>query len=163
MSDPHATRPQWSGVVEALHLTARASLPMSAMTRLDLVAGHGVSGDRYATGEGFYSAKPEEGRQITLFEIETLEALARDHGIALTPEEHRRNVTVRGVPLNHLVGRGFRVGATLLEGMRLSTPCRHIEEISGKAIFKPLLNRSGLNARILSGGAITIGDVVAPE
>ena len=54
--------------------------------------------------EGFYSHKPEEGRQVTLFEIETLVALKRDAGIDLGPEEHRRNVTVEGVPLTHLVG-----------------------------------------------------------
>jgi MOSC domain-containing protein YiiM len=91
---------------------------------------------------GFYSHKPEEGRQVTLFEIETLQALARDLKITLLPEEHRRNVTVEGVPLNHLVGRQFYLGETLLEATRLSTPCRHLEEILGKAVFNPLINVS---------------------
>ena len=71
-------------------------------------------------------------------------ALKRDHNIDLGPEEHRRNVTVEGVPLTHLVGRQFWLGETLLEATRLSIPCRHIEEITGKAIFDPLINRSGL-------------------
>jgi MOSC domain-containing protein YiiM len=78
----------------------------------------------------------------------------------MLPEEHRRNVTVQGVPLNHLVGRQFWVGETLLEATRLSTPCRHIEEILGKAVFDPLINRSGLNCRILKGGIIRVGDAV---
>jgi MOSC domain-containing protein YiiM len=72
-------------------------------------------------------------------------------------------VTVEGVPLNHLVGSHFWLGDTLLEATRLSTPCRHIEEITGKAIFKPLINRSGLNCRILRGGVVRLGDLLRPD
>ena len=154
--------PAWAGVVRYLHITPRAFLPMEAFDQLTLVPGKGIEGDRYMIGResGFYSHKPEEGRQVTLFEIETLEALARDAKIQMLPEEHRRNVTVQGVPLNHLVGRQFWVGETLLEATRLSTPCRHIEEILGKAVFDPLINRSGLNCRILRGGVVRVGDAV---
>ena len=49
---------------------------------------------------------------------------------------------------------------TLLEATRLSIPCRHIEEITGKAIFDPLINRSGLNCKILKGGIVRSGDAV---
>jgi MOSC domain-containing protein YiiM len=156
--------PTWQGVVRHLHRTPRAFLPMQSFPELNLVAGRGIEGDRYMIGNeaGFYSHKPEEGRQVTLFEIETLDALARDAKITLLPQEHRRNVTVQGVPLNHLVGRRFWLGETLLEATRLSTPCRHIEEILGKAVFDPLINRSGLNCRILQGGTVRVGDTVRP-
>jgi MOSC domain-containing protein YiiM len=155
------TKTFFTGVIRFLHLTPRAFLPMRSFDELRLMAGRGIEGDRYCLGreEGFYSEYPEEGRQITLFEIETLQALRRDADLELGPEEHRRNVTVEGVPLNHLVGRRFWLGDCLLEGTRLSTPCRHIEEITGKPIFDLLLNRSGLNCRILEGGRIRVGDV----
>ncbi len=154
----------WTGVVRHLHITPRAFLPMKPFSELTLVAGKGIEGDRYMIGRetGFYSDKPEEGRQVTLFEIETLEALSRDAKVTLLPEEHRRNVTVQGVPLNHLVGRQFWLGDTMLEATRLSIPCRHIEEIVGKAVFDPLINRSGLNCRILKGGMVRVGDPVRP-
>ena len=71
-------------------------------------------------------------------------------------------MTVRGVPLNHLVGRCFRLGAALLEAMRLSVPCRYLEDLLGKPVFKPMLNRSGLNCRILEGGMVRVGDPVRP-
>ena len=129
---------------------------------MTLVAGHGIEGDRYASGAGYYSYKPEEGRQVTLFEAEALEAFLRDHGIELRPEEHRRNVTTRDVALNHLVGRRFRIGPALLEATRLSVPCKHIEDVTGKPIFDPLVNRSGLNAKILVGGVIGVGDPIEP-
>jgi MOSC domain-containing protein YiiM len=154
----------WQGAVRFLHKTPRAFLPMHSFLELQLIAGRGIEGDRYLLGQeaGFYSHKPEEGRQVTLFEMETLEALRRDHGIELLPEEHRRNITVEGVPLNHLVCRRFRLGETILEATRLSTPCRHIEEILDKAVFDPLINRSGLNCRIIVGGTVRVGDTVRP-
>jgi MOSC domain-containing protein YiiM len=157
-----ALTPAWTGFVRYLHITPRAFLPMRSMPAITLVAGKGIEGDRYMIGreEGFYSHKPEEGRQVTLFELETLLALERDARIELGPQEHRRNVTVEGVPLNHLVGNRFWLGETLLEATRLSIPCRHIEEITGKAIFDSLINRSGLNCRILKGGIVRVGDVV---
>ena len=153
---------EWRGEVSFLHFAPRSFLPMKAADELMLIAGVGVQGDRYAAGQGFYSDRPEEGRQVTLFEQETLAALARDHQITLSAADHRRNITTAGVPLNHLVGRRFRVGGAVLEGTRLSTPCRHIEQITGQDIFTLLLNRSGLHARILVGGAVRTTDAVVP-
>lgn len=155
----------WGGIVRYLHLTPRAFLPMRAVPELMLNEGVGIEGDRYHLGHaaGFYSHLPEDGRQITLFEIETIWALHRDHKIELRPEEHRRNVTVEGVPLTHLVGKRFWAGETLLEATRLSTPCRHIEDVTGKVIFDAMINRSGLNCRILRGGVIRLGDTVRPD
>jgi MOSC domain-containing protein YiiM len=135
---------------------------MQPREALVLLAGQGVEGDRYKDGIGFYSNKPEEGRQITLFEAETLEALQRDHGIDFAPNEHRRNVTTAGVPLSHLVGRRFRIGPAMLEAMRLSVPCQRLVELTGKKVFKPLINRSGLNCRVLVGGMIRVGDPIEP-
>ena len=153
----------WSGLIEGLHYVPRSFLPMRDVEALELIAGVGIVGDRYSTESGFYSDRPEEGRQVTLFEFETLEALYRDHAIKLLPCEHRRNVTTRNVPLNHLVGRRFRIGDVLLEGTRLSTPCRHIEQITGQEIYDVLINRSGLHARILSGGRISLGQTMQQE
>lgn len=153
---------RWAGSIVALHTCAAAGQAMQGADRLTLLAGQGIEGDRYLLGTGTYSPKPEEGRQITLFEVETLEALERDYDIALAPAEHRRNVTVAGVPLNHLVGRRLRVGDALLEATRLSIPCRYLEDITGKSVFKALMHRSGLNCRILQGGAIHVGEEVVP-
>lgn len=162
-----ATRqaPTWNGLVTHLHITARAYLPMRAQESIELVAGRGIVGDRYMLGteQGFYSEKPEEGRQVTLFAAEALEAIRRDYGLEMLPEEHRRNVTTSGVPLNWLVGKRFCIGACLLEATRLSVPCRHIEQILDKPVFDPMVHRSGLNCRILLGGTVRVGDEVRPE
>jgi MOSC domain-containing protein YiiM len=152
----------WNGRLEHIHITDAAR---GAMRRLDaarLVAGKGIEGDRYFLGTGTYSMKPEPGRQVTLIEAETLEALARDEGLTLAPHEHRRNLTVTGVPLNHLVGRRFRIGGVVLEGTRLNFPCKYLELVTGKAVYEPLIHRSGLNCIIVEGGTIRPGDALTP-
>ncbi len=103
---------------------------------------------------------PRADRQVTLIEIETLEALQRDHAIEFKPGETRRNLTTRDAPLNHLVGRRFRVGAVLLYGARLNVPCRYLEQVTGKPVYEPLINRSGLNCEIVEGGIIRAGDLI---
>jgi MOSC domain-containing protein YiiM len=45
-----------------------------------------------------------------------------------------------------------------LYGGRLNVPCRYLEDLVGKKVFKSLLNRSGLNCRVIIGGAIRKGD-----
>jgi len=152
----------WAGQLEHIHITGKASGAMLPLDEVLLVAGKGIEGDRYFLGTGTYSMKPGPDRQVTLIEREVLEALARDHGIELTPEQHRRNLTVSGVALNHLVGRRFRVGAVLLETVRLNQPCKYLEKMTGKAVYLPLLNRSGLNCRVIEGGMIRSGDPVTP-
>ncbi len=152
----------WQGTLLHIHLASAASQPMRSLERATLLAGVGIEGDRYAARTGTYSPKHHVDRQITLIETETLDALARDFGIPFSPAEHRRNLTTRGVPLNHLVGRYFRVGECVLFGGRLNVPCRYLEDLVGKKVFKPLLNRSGLNCRIVVGGRLHPAAAIVP-
>jgi len=148
----------WTGELLHIHVAPRASAAMQTLSEARLIANVGIEGDRYATRLGTYSAKHHIDRQVTLIEVETLEALARDRKIDLEPHEHRRNLTTRGVPVAHLVGQYFRVGECVLYGGRLNVPCLYLENLVQKKIFKPLLNRSGLNCRIIVGGVIRVGD-----
>lgn len=152
----------WLGLLLHIHTAPEARAPMKAHRAIQCLPGVGLAGDRYARGvdSGTYSNLPDV-REVTLTEIETLEALARDHDITLEPHEHRRNLTVRDVPLNHLVGREFRVGEVILRGGRLNTPCRYIDMITGKTVCDLLEHRSGLNCSILTGGTIREDDPVS--
>ena len=152
----------WQGRLQHIYTADTASVAMRALDEARLIAGVGIEGDRYATNKGFYSKSPRPDRQVTLIETEVLEALLRDHEIDLKPSETRRNLVTRGVPLNHLVGKRFRVGAIVLLGARLNVPCKYLEQITGKPVFAPLINRSGLNCEIVEGGVIRAGDLIAP-
>jgi MOSC domain-containing protein YiiM len=144
----------WQGELLHIHTATKASAAMKELPEATLTAGVGIEGDRYATGLGTYSKNPHIDRQVTLIEVEVLEAIGRDRGIALAPNEHRRNLTTRGVPLGHLVGQYFRIGGCVLYGGRMNVPCLYLETLLRKKVFKPLINRSGLNCRIVVGGTI---------
>lgn len=151
----------WQGTLLHIHTTPQARAAMVARHTAHLITAVGVEGDRYATSTetGTYSGFPDI-RDVTLIESETLDALIRDHDITLLPVEHRRNLTTKDVPLNHLVGRRFRVGPVVLEGGRLNTPCRYLDMITGKPVCDLMEHRSGLNCRIVEGGVVTVGDTI---
>jgi len=152
------------GRVAGVFVASAATAPMEPVEAATAVAGVGLDGDRYAAGVGTWS---EDGRlwgQVTLIEAEAVEAVARETGSHVDPSDTRRNVVTTGVPLNHLVDREFRVGEATLRGVRLCEPCTHLERVSGKPLRKPLVHRGGLNALIVDGGTIRVGDAVtAPE
>lgn len=167
-TDPaEAPPPRWRGKLLHIHIAPAASYEMEELEEATLVAGEGIVGDRYFHGTGTYSPKPDV-REVTLIEREALDAIARNDPplqeapIILPPELHRRNLTVEGMPLNHLVGKRFRMGECVLVGGRLNFPCRYLEELLDLPLYLPLYNRSGLNCRIEKGGVIRKGDVAEP-
>jgi len=125
------------------------------------IPGRGLEGDRYFLGSGFYSGKPGPHRELTLIELETIAALARDHGIRLAPGEARRNLVSEGIALNHLVDREFLVGEVVARGLRLCEPCAHLAELTDRRALAALVHRGGLRAQILSEGWIRVGDRIA--
>jgi MOSC domain-containing protein YiiM len=148
-----------TGRVEHIHLATRASEPMRSVARVRAIAGIGLEGDRYAAGLGFYSDKPPgTGRAVTLIEAETLDALREELGIDLQPGASRRNLTIRGIELNPLVGKRFRIGGVLCKGVRFCVPCQYLVDLIGKPVLAPLVERGGLRADIIEGGEIHVGD-----
>ena len=135
---------------------------MTPVERATVTEGAGLDGDRYAAGRGTYSRRPGTGRHVTLVEREAIEAAAGDYEVAVTTATSRRNLVTEGVALNHLVGREFRVGTVLLRGTRLCEPCAHLEALTGPGVRRALVHRGGLRADIVSGGAIAVGDAIAP-
>ena len=150
----------WEGTVVSIHIAPAASAAMQSLAEVRAVPGRGLEGDRYFAGLGTFSASPSVGgRDITLIEIESVEALGMD----LSAADTRRNVVTSGVPLNHLVNREFRVGTVLMRGTRLCEPCSHLEKLTQPGVVNELIHRGGLRAQILSEGVIRAGDAVRPH
>jgi hypothetical protein len=145
------------GRVEGIFVGASAAAPLDAVQAVRAEKGRGLVGDRYWSGQGTFW-KPVSDREITLIEVESLEALAAEAGISLRPREARRNIATRGIRLNHLVDQRFRVGDATLLGIRLCEPCGHLERLTGQTLRPALNGRGGLRAAILVSGAIRVGD-----
>lgn len=141
------------GKVVSLHVAQSGGTPMVSVAEVRVVPGKGLEGDRYFKEMGTYSHEPGLGRGVTLIEIEAIEALKRDYGIDLEAKDSRRNIAIRGVPLNHLVGQEFKVGEVTLRGIRLCEPCSHLEKLSHKGVMRGLIHRGGLRAEIQIGRA----------
>jgi len=143
--------------VEAIFITAVPATPLHAVDRVVAITGVGLEGDRNAKHDADPGAKPEH---VTLIEAEAIEAVSRDCGIELAPNETRRNIVTRGVALNHLVGREFTVGGGRLRGVELCEPCAHLEKLTRKGVCAALIHRGGLRCAIVEGGEIRVGDGV---
>jgi len=150
------------GKVESIHIASAAKAPTHTVEQARAVPGVGLEGDRYALKAGTFF-KPEPDFELTLIEAEALEALKREYEIELAPGEARRNLVTRGVALNHLVGKEFRIGDVRIRGIRLCEPCSHLQTLVGRPVIKGLRHRGGLRAQILSAGKIGVGDVFIEE
>jgi MOSC domain-containing protein YiiM len=162
----------WEGTVVSIHVAPQGSAPMQSITEVRAFTGSGLEGDRYFTGTGFWSKTSSHGgREVTLIELEAVEALfggvanaaGEQLGIRLAAADTRRNIATAGVPLNHLVGREFLVGAVAMRGTRLCEPCKHLEDLTQRGVMAGLIHRGGLRAQILSEGVIHVGDAVRPK
>jgi MOSC domain-containing protein YiiM len=151
----------WDGSVVSIHIAPAAEAKMVAVESVHAEVGRGLEGDRYYLGAGTYSDRTSTTHEVTLIEQETLDALRDNHQLQLDPGVTRRNIVTRGVPLNDLVGREFRIGPARLRGVRLSEPCQHLVDVSGiPALLPALVHRGGLHAVIVTSGAIAVGDAV---
>ena len=133
--------------VEAI--TVGDSEALQTVDFVGAVAGCGLPGDRH-----FRPGGQRPGGALTLVEAEVLEQ------VGLSGPQSRRQIVVRGVRLNELVGRTFKLGEIDCLGVELCEPCLHLESLTRPGIIAELLHRGGLNADLLSSGRIAVGDPV---
>ena len=149
------------GRVVSIHTAPARGAPTTSIAEVRAVPGKGLLGDRHFGRAESDPDAPHPDREITLVEVETIEALARDYSVPLEPGDVRRNIVTRGVALNHLVERRFTVGEVALLGLRLCEPCAHLAELTHEDVLPGLVHRGGLRAQILTEGVIRVGDEIA--
>jgi MOSC domain-containing protein YiiM len=94
-----------AGRVEGIYISPEKGLVPEPVDSVRALAGRGLEGNRY-----FFDGDAPSGVALTLIAAEAVEALEREHGISIEPRESRRNVVTRGIDVNELVGKRFRVG-----------------------------------------------------
>ena len=145
------------GRVEGIFISPRKGDLPTPVERVRAFAGSGLEGNRY-----FYDHAPS-GRALTLIAAEAIEAFQAETGIPLTAAESRRNVLTRGIDVNALVGKRFRIGEVECVGVELCEPCAHLESLTHPGVVKGMVHRAGLNADILTDGEIAVGDPVVAD
>lgn len=145
------TRP---GELIWIGLRPARSQPVLQSASARLIAAKGIEGDRYTTNR-------DGGRQVTLIAAEDLAAIASFLGRPeVAPEILRRNFLTRGINLQILKTRTFKIGDVLLAGSGECAPCSHMEEALGPGGYNAVRGHGGITARILQSGVVRVGDPI---
>ena len=150
-----------AGSVHSIHITPQVGEPTHSVEMVHAVPKFGLEGDRYFGESGTGQKRSGTGRDITLIEMESLEAILRETGIELLPGDARRNIVTHGISLNDLVDKEFQVGEVRLRGVRLCEPCQHLASLTQPEVLPALVHRGGLRAEILTDGFIHVGDPIS--
>ncbi len=146
----------FQGQLVGIYIAEHKRVGLMRVEEVQAISGKGLAGDRFFRKDGLGTSAQE----VTLIEIEAIEALALECGISLEPGKARRNLVTRDVPLNHLVGKEFRIGEVFLRGLGLCEPCHHLEALTVKGIKDGLCHRGGLRAQVVRGGTLRKGDII---
>jgi MOSC domain-containing protein YiiM len=143
------------GIVEQIAISPVESALPETVGSIEVLARQGPRGDRYFLAE---PGERPEGADLTLIEVEALDSFTAETGIPLSHQESRRNLLTRGVRLNDLVGRRFRIGEVECVGAELCEPCNHLQSLTRPGVLKGMVHRAGLCADVVASGTIRVGD-----
>jgi hypothetical protein len=147
-----------NGKVVAIFICPVAGGQMQSVSEVEAIAGAGLKGDRYATGQGSFSRGIRGNRQVTLINGMFFNGSGFDY------IDSRRNIVTMDVELMWLIGREFQVGAATFRGLKYNDPCNRPSNLSGKdkSFKEAFFDRGGLLAEILTGVLIKVGDSIIP-
>jgi MOSC domain-containing protein YiiM len=150
------------GSVEGIYVARKGSASMERVEEVRTIEGCGIEGDRYCEGTGFWTTYGDVC-EVTLISSEDLDYIQSELGIRVKGGEHRRNIVTRGIRLEDLRRKRFRIGEALLEYDRPRPPCRHVQDLSEPGMTRALKGRGGICARVVEGGTIRAQDAIGVE
>ena len=126
------------GVIEAVNTSPAHGTLQSSVDSAELLVGVGLEGDRYANADG---------GAVSIIEAEQVEAFDDATGLSISAAVTGRNLVTRGVRLNPLVGKQFKLGEATLECFELCEPCASLAaRLSTEAIYS-IDGASGISTR----------------
>jgi hypothetical protein len=152
--------------VRTLCICPELGQPMQYVSKVKVLAGVGIEGDRYATGKGTYSGRPNRSdrsksmRQVSLISLGAFWLANNKLDVPFEICETRRNIGIVGkIDLLSLIGKEFKIGDVPFRGFEDCTPCTLPEQMAKKTGFMQAFKAcGGLRAEILADGIIFIGD-----
>ncbi len=127
---------------------------------IEVRAGLGIVGDRY------FGHPAHRTASVTVMAIESLDHVERELGLTTTldPLDTRRNIIVRGMPIDSLRGATFSLdtgaGPVLFRAHRPANPCAWMDVALAPGAHRVLRRRGGMRCEPLSSGSLSIGSAV---
>jgi len=143
------------GEVVSIHLVRHRDGAAEELERAMVHPNYGLEGD--------WRSRRNRGGQLTLIEAETLEAVGRLLDSPVPPGASRRQIVVRGVNLNDLIGQRIRLGSLRLFVETPCDPCSRMELTIGEGAKVALEGRGGVRCHVLVGGELCVGDPLIEE
>ena len=138
-----------------LGISSENNKEIKEVVSIEVLVNKGVIGDRH------FKDFNDPYCQLTLIESENIDYYNLKYGLNIPYVNFRRNIVTKGIRLNELVGKKFKIGNVELEGVDLCRPCRHLTEVLNQNnILKEFIRKGGLRCQILSSSTIQIGDEI---
>ena len=121
------------------------------LTEVECIAGRGLRGDRYSTGES------NRMGQVTFISANAIQEIRDEFRLPqLADSIFRRNIVVRDMDLAQLLGTQFEIQRIQFEGAQECTPCQWMDRLisPGAQKFMQANFRGGLRAKILTNGIL---------
>ena len=152
--------PNIEGRVEAIIVRGSPREAARNVASTTALAGVGLANDRLGQrGEAELST-----RQVTLIQAEHLDVIARLARVdRVDAVGLRRNLVVSGINLLALKNARLHVGDAVLEVIGPCQPCSRMEETIGPGGYAAMRGHGGMTARVITTGAINVGDVVRAQ
>lgn len=135
--------------------------PMQVIQQVNVTRELGVSGEY----RGAIQPGKTGRRQISLLEAESWADAMAELGADVPWQERRANLLVSGIRLPREVGKVIAIGPSLrVEITCECDPCRRMEEVAPGLMTALMPDwRGGVLGRVISDGAIGVGDEVRIE
>ena len=138
-----------------LGISSENNKEIKEVVSIEVLVNKGVIGDRH------FKDFNDPYCQLSLIESENIDYYNLKYGLNIPYVNFRRNIVTKGIRLNELVGKKFKIGSVELEGVDLCRPCRHLTEVLNQDnILKEFIRKGGLRCQILSSSSIQIGDEI---
>jgi MOSC domain-containing protein YiiM len=150
-----------TGHITAIYVAPAKHAEQIAIDAVQLKAGKGIVGDR------FFGLRHQQAlRNLTLIEWEVIEEFNKTFSVMLPLNATRRNLITKDIRLNNMVGKTFKIGQVVCQGIELCEPCkvmaRHFPatSLSQAEIIRAFTQKGGIRAEVLTDGAVQLGDEV---
>ncbi len=138
-----------------IHIVRKRNAAAEPYNHVAVRSNFGIVGD-------YRSDKFQIG-QITLVEAEIIDAMSLKLGYDVPAGSSRRQVMVKGIKLNELIGQNLRLGQILVRVEDKCSPCNNMEKKIGPGAKDAMEDKGGIRCRVIDGGELHVGDKITIE